>query len=41
MSTLRPVNKSKLGLVNGTIGTVSDEDTQQPELTLDEEVIDN
>ena len=40
MSTLRQINNSKLGLVNGAIGTVSNQETPV-ELTLDEEVIDN
>jgi len=44
LSTLRQINNSKLGLVNGAIGTVSNQgmSNQEPvELTLDEEVIDN
>jgi hypothetical protein len=37
MSTLKPVNKSKLGgLENGTIGIVQ----PKPELELDEEILD-
>lgn len=36
MSTLKPVNKSTLGLVNGAIGIVQ----PKPELELDEEVLD-
>jgi hypothetical protein len=41
--TIREINNSKLGLVNGAIGTVSNQDisNQEPEATLDEEVIEN
>jgi hypothetical protein len=38
MTTIRDVNNSKLGLVNGAIGTVSNQ--EEPEPTLDE-VINN
>lgn len=41
MTTIREINNSKLGLVNGAIGTVSNQGIQEPESTLDEEVIDN
>jgi hypothetical protein len=41
MTNLKHINNSKLGLVNGAIGTVSNQGIQEPELTLDEEVIDN
>jgi hypothetical protein len=44
LSNLRQINNSKLGLVNGAIGTVSNQGIEEPEpveLTLDEEVIDN
>jgi hypothetical protein len=44
MTTIRDVNNSKLGLVNGAIGTVSNQgiSNQEPEeLSLDEQVIDN
>ncbi len=41
MSTLKPVNKSTLGLVNGAIGIVSNPKPPiEPELSLDEEVLD-
>jgi hypothetical protein len=36
MGELKPVNKSKLGLVNGAIGIVQ----PKPELELDKEVLD-
>jgi hypothetical protein len=41
--TIREINNSKLGLVNGAIGTVSNQgiSNQEPESTLDEEVIEN
>ena len=42
MTNLRHINNSKLGLVNGAIGTVSNQGIQEPdEFSLDEEVIDN
>ncbi len=43
MTNLRHINNSKLGLVNGAIGTVSNQgiSNQPEELSLDEEVIDN
>jgi hypothetical protein len=37
MGELRPINKSKLGLVNGAIGIVQ---PQPVEVDLDEEVLD-
>lgn len=41
MTELRPINKSKLGLVNGAIGIVSNPKPPiEPELDLDEEVLD-
>jgi hypothetical protein len=41
MGDLKPVNKSKLGLVNGAIGIVSNPKPNiEPELDLDEEVLD-
>jgi transcriptional regulator of met regulon len=40
MTNLRHINNSKLGLVNGAIGTVSNQ-PQPDEFSLDEEVIDN
>jgi len=39
MTNLRHINNSKLGLVNGAIGTVSNQEPD--EFSLDEEVIDN
>jgi hypothetical protein len=42
MTNLKHINNSKLGLVNGAIGTVSNQGIQEPEeLTLDEQVINN
>ncbi len=41
MTSLRHTNNSKLGLVNGAIGTVNSKGTEDPEFDLDEEVIEN
>jgi hypothetical protein len=43
MTNPKPINNSYLGLINGVFGTVSNQGilNQEPESTLDEEVIDN